>query len=104
MATEVKPGLKNMAKALLEQDHTRKQAAKWRNTSYEPWKKGVQTVKDTPFGAFNGSKPKANAFLSKPFDFTSPKKEPDLAQGSINVRRRFAFIHSTGSSSSQEKS
>lgn len=92
MASEVKPGLKNMAKALLEQDHTRKQAAKWRNTSYEPWKKGVQTVKDTPFGAFNGSKPKANAFLSKPFDFTSPKKEPDLAQGSINVCRPF-FVY-----------
>jgi hypothetical protein len=73
--------LKTYAKAVLDQDQERRMKAKFRNTSYEPWKNNMAKTKDTPFGNFQDEKRKAD------FDFKKPQKEYIPEQGSLGVSR-----------------
>lgn len=72
--------MKQLTKAVLEQDHQRKMKAKLRNSSYKPWKSKLAVTKDTPFGDF-GTKTKQTTMVVNKMGSDSG------GQGSIDVRR-----------------
>lgn len=73
--------MKNLSKAILEQDQQRKMKAKLRNSSYEPWKNSLATTKETPFGKFPDQKKK------EVFDFSQKPVEYEGGFASTNVRK-----------------
>ena len=77
--------MKQLSKAVLDQDHDRKMKAKLRNSSYEPWKNKLAKTKDTPFGGFtSGLKPKTD------FDSSEKMHAYEPGQGSIDVSKNYS--------------